>query len=100
MKNKRNLRISIISLSLAITIMLVGCGRNKSVETTPAPVATDAPVLTDAPDVFITRRSTPLCDIPQLQTGCQRIDNDNYIFTEEEYLEFIKNRKMVRTEWV
>ena len=51
MKNKRNLRISIISLSLAITIMLVGCGRNKSVETTPAPVATDAPVLTDAPDV-------------------------------------------------
>lgn len=42
MKNKRNLRISFVSPSLSITIMLVGCGTNKIVEPTPAPAATAA----------------------------------------------------------
>ncbi len=50
MNNKRNLRVSIALLLLTITIMLVGCGTKKSIETTSDPVATATPVLTAAPD--------------------------------------------------
>ena len=46
--------------------------------------------LLDAPDLFIEKRTVPLCSVPPLLTGSQRIDNDEFIFTDEEKAEFIK----------
>ncbi|MBR1580770.1 MAG: class I SAM-dependent DNA methyltransferase, partial [Selenomonadaceae bacterium] len=46
--------------------------------------------LLDAPNVFVGHRSKPLCDVPQLLTGNQRLDNDNYIFTPDEMNEFVR----------
>ena len=46
--------------------------------------------LLDAPNVFVESRNKPICDVPPLLTGSQRIDNNNYIFTEEEKGEFLK----------
>ena len=48
------------------------------------------PYLIDAENVFIESRNKPICDVPPLLTGSQRIDNNNYIFTEEEKGEFLK----------
>lgn len=46
--------------------------------------------LVDGPDVFIESRTKPLCDVPPLLTGSQRIDDDNFMFTTEEKEAFIK----------
>ena len=46
--------------------------------------------LMDAPDIWITSRNKPLCDVPPLLTGSQRIDNDLFMFTEESKADFIK----------
>ncbi len=46
--------------------------------------------LLDAGDVFVKNRTKPLCDVPELLTGSQRIDDDNYIFTEEEKENFVR----------
>lgn len=46
--------------------------------------------LVDATTVFVNNRSMPICDVPKLVTGCQRLDNDNFMFTKEEKDEFIK----------
>ncbi len=48
------------------------------------------PYLIDAPSIWIESRKKPLCDVPPLLTGSQRIDNDNYIFTNDEKEEFVK----------
>ena len=40
--------------------------------------------LSTAPDVFMWNRSKPLCNVPELLTGSQRIDDNNYVFTNEE----------------
>lgn len=45
--------------------------------------------LVDAPDVFVSSRSNPICNVPRLITGNQRIDNDEYIFTTEEKESFV-----------
>ena len=46
--------------------------------------------LMDAPNVFVQSRPKPLCDVPLLLTGSQRIDNDKFVFTETEKDTFIK----------
>ena len=46
--------------------------------------------LMDAPNIWITSRNKPLCDIPPLLTGSQRIDNDLFMFTDETKSGFIK----------
>ena len=46
--------------------------------------------LMDAPDVWIDNRSKPLCDVPPLLTGSQRIDDDLFMFTDETKNEFLK----------
>lgn len=47
--------------------------------------------LIDAPDWYIFNRTTPLSDdIPPMRTGNKPIDNGEYLFTQEEYHEFIK----------
>ena len=52
------------------------------------------PYLCDAPNVFIESRKNPLCDVPPLLTGSQRIDNDNFMFDSEEKDEFIKKEPL------
>ena len=46
--------------------------------------------LADAPDVFINSRQKPLCNVPFLLTGSQRIDNDLFMFSDENKKDFIK----------
>lgn len=48
------------------------------------------PYLVNAPIIFITKRKTAICDIPEIGIGSQPIDDGNYLFTENEMLEFIK----------
>ena len=46
--------------------------------------------LVNAPNVFIQKRSTPLCDVPYMQSGNMPLDGGNFILkTQEEYEEFI-----------
>ena len=46
--------------------------------------------LMDAPDVFIASRPVPICTVPDMGIGNKPIDGGNYLFTKEEYDEFIK----------
>ena len=46
--------------------------------------------LTNLPCVYIKNRNKPISEVPELLTGCQRLDNDNYMFELNEMLEFIK----------
>ena len=46
--------------------------------------------LIDADNVFIVSKNKPICKIPSLFTGSQRIDDDNYIFTDKEKDDFLK----------
>ena len=46
--------------------------------------------LINAPIVFIESRNKPLIDVPQIGIGNKPIDGGNYLFTEDEMLEFIK----------
>ena len=42
------------------------------------------PYLLDAPDIFVEKRTTPLCDVPVFVRGCQPTDDGNFILTKEE----------------
>lgn len=46
--------------------------------------------LLDAPDIFIESRNKPLCNVPEIGIGNKPIDGGNYLFTEEEKNEFVK----------
>ena len=48
------------------------------------------PYLVDAPDVVLTRRSTPICAVPEIGIGNKPIDDGNYLFTTEERDEFLQ----------
>ena len=48
------------------------------------------PYLIEAPNVWVDSRTTPLCDVPPLLTGSQRIDNDLFMFTDETKAEFLQ----------
>ena len=48
------------------------------------------PYLVDAPDVVLTRRSTPVCNVPEIGIGSQPIDDGNYLFTTDEKKAFIE----------
>ena len=47
------------------------------------------PYLVDAPDVVLPRRSSPICNVPEIGIGNKPIDDGNYLFTTEEKLAFI-----------
>ena len=49
-----------------------------------------SPYLLDAPTIFIDRRSEPLCGVPSFVRGCQPTDDGNFILTEEERDELLK----------
>ena len=50
--------------------------------------------LLDAPDIFIEKRMSPLFGVPPLLTGSQRIDNDEFMFTDAEKNEFVKKEPL------
>jgi hypothetical protein len=58
------------------------------------------PYLVDAPDVVLPRRSTPICDVPEIGIGNKPIDDGNYLFSTEERYAFIalepKSKKWFR----
>jgi len=54
--------------------------------------------LADAPDVFVSSRSTPLCDVPEIGIGNKPIDGGNYLFTREEMEAFIR-REPRSAQW-
>lgn len=49
-----------------------------------------SPYLIDAPDVFIEKRTVPLCPAGKMHRGSQPADNGNLILTEDEMLELVK----------
>ena len=53
------------------------------------PAANINPYLVDAPDVVLPRRSSPICDVPEIGIGNKPIDDGNYLFSTEEKLAFI-----------
>lgn len=48
------------------------------------------PYLLDAPDIYVGSRQHPLCEVPPLLTGSQRIDNNLFMFSDETKDTFIK----------
>ncbi len=54
-------------------------------------VANINPYLIDGPNVTITNRSRPLCQVPQIGIGNKPIDDGNYLFTDEEKEQFVRD---------
>jgi hypothetical protein len=50
-----------------------------------------SPYLVEGADFALTSRSKPLCDVPEMVSGNQPIDDGNYLFTSAEYAEFVSN---------
>ncbi len=48
------------------------------------------PYLVDAKDFLITKRTSPLCNVPKMYKGSQPTDGGNFLFTEEEKNDFLK----------
>ena len=53
------------------------------------PVANINPYLVDAPDVVLPRRSSPICDAPEIGIGNKPIDDGNYLFTRDGKVAFV-----------
>jgi len=49
-----------------------------------------SPYLTPGPDLFVTKRSKPLCRLPEMRCGNKPTDDGNLIFTDQERAEFVK----------
>jgi len=49
------------------------------------------PYLVNAPDLFILKRNSPLCNVPDMSKGSQPTDGGNLLLTDEEKIEFLKN---------
>jgi len=62
-----------------------------SVESDPVEVLSRQinPYLVDAENIVVTSRTTPLCDVPIMGRGSQPTDNGNFLFSEEEYKNFV-----------
>ena len=48
------------------------------------------PYLLEGPTVFVESRSKPICNVPEIGIGNQPIDGGNYLFTEDEKVEFLR----------
>ncbi len=49
------------------------------------------PYLIAAPTIFIDNRSKPICKVTEMSKGSIPVDDGNFFFTADEYVEFIKN---------
>ncbi len=81
----------------AVHCVIVGMSAQKSGKCTifdeagkPHSVARINGYLADAPDIFIDKRSRPLCDVPEMGIGNKPIDDGNYLFTPEEKAAFLE----------
>ena len=54
-------------------------------------VANIAPYLVEGPNIVITNRSRPLCQVPAIGIGNKPIDDGNYLFTDEEKEQFVRD---------
>lgn len=54
--------------------------------------------LIDAANIFVESRSNPLCHVPEIGIGNKPIDGGNYLFTEDEKVEFLKKEPNA-SEW-
>lgn len=52
------------------------------------------PYLVDAKDFLITKRTSPLCNVPKMYKGSQPTDGGNFLFTEEEKNDFVAKEPM------
>ena len=50
--------------------------------------------LVEAQNIFVKSRTKPLCDVPEMGVGNKPIDDGNYLFTEKEKADFIKNEPL------
>jgi hypothetical protein len=50
-----------------------------------------SPYLTPGPDLFVTKRSKPLCDSPEMRCGNKPTDDGNLILTDQERAQFVKD---------
>lgn len=46
--------------------------------------------LVEADDIVIESKTTPICSVPKMGIGNKPIDDGNYLFTEEEMIEFVR----------
>ena len=53
--------------------------------------------LIDAPNIIVESRSKPLCRVPNIGIGNKPIDDGNYLFTQDEMLEFIKKEPLSKS---
>lgn len=53
--------------------------------------------LIDAPNIIVESRSKPLCCVPNIGIGNKPIDDGNYLFTQDEMLEFIKKEPLSKS---
>jgi hypothetical protein len=49
-----------------------------------------SPYLTPGPELFVTKRSKPLCDLPEMRCGNKPTDDGNFILTDQEKAEFVE----------
>ena len=54
-------------------------------------VGTISPYLVDAPNLVLLGRTSPICNVPLMQSGNKPIDDGNFLFTPEEKAEFIRD---------
>ncbi len=62
------------------------------------PAANINPYLVDAPDVVLPRRSSPICNVPEIGIGNKPIDDGHYLFTTQERDAFIA-REPASAKW-
>lgn len=52
--------------------------------------------LIDADNVFVASRKKPICDVPGIKIGSQPIDDGNYLFTEAEVEQYLKDEPQAK----
>ncbi len=83
-----------------VYVVIVGFSHRKNIkrrlynDTTPKIVNNISPYLIDGENILIKERNKPICDVPEIGMGNQPIDNGNYLFKENEMVEFIKSEPL------
>jgi len=91
-KGKANVHVVIIGFCSAPTNakMLYEYDESKN-QTDSISASNISPFLVDGPNVFITNRTKPLSNAPEMRFGNQPIDGGFFIFSEEEKDEILKD---------
>jgi hypothetical protein len=83
-----------------VHVIIVGFGAfdagNKKIydyetgQVTVVPASNISPYLTPGPDTFVTKRQSPLCNVPEMRCGNKPTDDGNFILTDAEKKEFVE----------